>query len=189
VTRPVGLDIARDVLHTERLDLLPLSLEVCEAVLAEDRDRASELLGIDLGEWPREAEWDGAFPGYVMALRGDPSMSPWLGRAIVLRERGLAIGSVNLKGRPTREGRVEIGYGLIDAFHGHGYAREAVTALLAWVFAHPEVREVVAEIEPDNRRSVHLAESLGFVATGAESTQHDAHEIWRLTREAYEQRG
>lgn len=174
-----------EVIRTERLDLRPLTREICQAVLTGDRERASALLGVDLGEWPRESELEGAFPGYVVTLAADPSLASWLGRAIVLRERGLVIGSANLKGRPGPDGRVEIGYGLTDAYQGQGYAREAVTALVAYAFTRPGVLEVSAEIDPSNERSMHLVESLGFQPTGIASVQHEGHLVWLLPIHAW----
>jgi RimJ/RimL family protein N-acetyltransferase len=173
-------------LHTDRLDLVPLTREVCEAIVAGDRAHAGTLLGAELGEWPREEELDSAFPAYVTALRADPTVVAWQGRAIVLRGSGIVIGSANLKGPPTADGRIEVGYGLIDAYQGHGYAREAVEALLTYVFADASVRYATAVIEPENARSVHLAEALGFIATHIASMQHEGHEIWLLPRGDYE---
>src|SRR5690606_32634885 len=102
------------------------------ALLDGDRDRAAAILGADPGEWPGAEELHAAFPAYIEALRADPSIGAWQGRAVVLRSERRVIGSANLKGRPEA-GRVEVGYGLTEGYRGHGYAREAVAALLAWV--------------------------------------------------------
>ncbi len=178
--------MAEGVIRTERLELLPLSIAVCEAVLAGERHQAGVMLGADLGGWPRETELRGAFAGYIAGLQLDPSVAAWQGRAIVLRDERIVIGSANLKGRPTADGRVEVGYGLVDAYQGRGYAREAVAALLDYAYGHPGVRYVTAEIEPTNTRSVHLVETLGFTATGARSRQHAGHEVWVLPRAVFE---
>ena len=44
---------------------------------------------------------------------------------------GRAVGGIGFKGQPDG-GCVEIGYGLAPSARGHGYAAEAVVALLPW---------------------------------------------------------
>ena len=45
------------------------------------------------------------------------------------RADGRAVGGIGFKGEP-QDGRAEIGYGIVESARGHGYAAEAVTALL-----------------------------------------------------------
>jgi RimJ/RimL family protein N-acetyltransferase len=134
-----------------------------------------------MGTWPSGPELDLAFPTYVQRLRRDPSVGPWLGRAIVVRALGVVAGSINLKGPPAA-GRVEIGYGLERPHRGHGYAREAARAVVIWALAHRTVREVVAVIDPTNGASERVAISLGMAATGERSIEHPGSRVWTVTR-------
>ncbi len=180
-----AFDLSAEVLRTPRLDLLPLSLEFCEAVIEGERERAAAILGHPLGGWPEAPELEFAFPTYAHNLRADPSMAAWQGRAIVVRETGQVVGSVNLKGRP-RLGRVEVGYGLLTAYRGHGYAREAARATVARAFRDPATREVIAVIDPANARSILVAESLGMRRTGELFSEHPGSYVWVVGREAWE---
>lgn len=61
---------------------------------------------------------------------------------------------------------IEVGYWFAASARGRGLAAEAVEAVLAaLVDRHPQCR-IVAECRPDNRRSQHLLERVGFRATG-----------------------
>ncbi len=59
---------------------------------------------------------------------------------------------------------VEIGWRLARDAWGHGYATEAARAALAFAFEERGMREVIAIIEPENARSLRVAEKLGMTA-------------------------
>ena len=60
-------------------------------------------------------------------------------------------------------GRTEIGYDLVEAARGHGYATEALRALAAWALARDDVRRLFAVVEQANTASQAVLERAGFV--------------------------
>lgn len=184
-----GFDLADEILRTERLDLVPLSLEFCEAIVEGERGRAARILGYPIGplpgSWPEGDELEYAFPPYVRRLREDPSIAAWQGRAIVLRATGAVLGSVNLKGRPV-SGRAEVGYGLIESARDRGYAREAARRTVERALQDPATREVIAVIDPSNQPSIRVAESIGMRRTGELSRTHPGSYTWVVERAAFE---
>lgn len=62
---------------------------------------------------------------------------------------------------PSFEGVPEAGWAFAPAAWGKGYAREAVSALLAWADARGMARTVCL-IDPANAPSIRLAEALGY---------------------------
>jgi RimJ/RimL family protein N-acetyltransferase len=81
---------------------------------------------------------------------------------------GQAVGGVGFKGQPVG-GCVEIGYGLAPSARGHGYAAEAVAALLAVAADHGLTR-VLADTTVENVASQRTLVRAGFrlVRTDAE---------------------
>jgi RimJ/RimL family protein N-acetyltransferase len=73
---------------------------------------------------------------------------------------GQAVGGIGFKGQPDA-GRVEVGYGLAPSARGHGYAAEALTALLTVAAAHGLSR-VTADTADDNIASQRTLERAGF---------------------------
>jgi ribosomal-protein-alanine N-acetyltransferase len=71
------------------------------------------------------------------------------------------IGGVGFFG-PPRDGRVEIGYGIVESRRRRGYATEAVTAMLDYAFARPGVIEVVATADLDNPASIRVLDKSGL---------------------------
>ena len=62
--------------------------------------------------------------------------------------------------------RAEIGFALARAYWGRGLAREALRALLAFVFEELDLHRLEADADPRNERSLRLLESQGFRREG-----------------------
>jgi RimJ/RimL family protein N-acetyltransferase len=176
------------VIASKRLDLIPLTPAFYRACLQREDARAESLLGLTIPpEWYDE-QW-------VMRLRleqlhDDPSLQPWLMRAISLRERGVMIGHVGFHSAPGPQylnglapGGVEFGYTVFAAFRRHGYAREACAALMDWAHAVHSVDRFVVSIRPDNVASLALAARFGFRQIGSQVDEIDGVEdIYELRR-------
>ena len=91
---------------------------------------------------------------------------PFFAYAVVRRADGLAIGDAGFHGPPDADGEVEIGYALVPAARGAGYAREAVALLIAWAWRQPGVGLIAARVEPGNAASARVLQRLGFQFDG-----------------------
>jgi RimJ/RimL family protein N-acetyltransferase len=72
------------------------------------------------------------------------------------------VGFGGFNGAPADDGEIEIGYSLLPAREGQGYAGEAVAALLAWALADKRVRRIIAYTKADGRASQRLLQRQGF---------------------------
>lgn len=106
---------------------------------------------------------------------------------LVRREDGRAVGGMGFHGAPDEDGRVEIGYDLVESARGHGHATEALRALSAWALARDEVTSVFATTEPDNTASQAVLTRAGFTRVCGEETE-DTTDTGQL-QFAYELRG
>jgi RimJ/RimL family protein N-acetyltransferase len=59
----------------------------------------------------------------------------------------------------------ELGWALIRAHWGHGYATEAASAIREWAHEFRSIEQLVSLISPDNVRSQRVAERLGATPT------------------------
>ncbi|MFB8245535.1 GNAT family N-acetyltransferase [Streptomyces sp. NPDC055952] len=100
----------------------------------------------------------------------------WGMYVLVRRADGRALGAMGFHGVPDGSGRVEVGYDLVGAARGHGYATEALRALSRWALGRPEVRTVVANVERGNTPSQNVLARAGF-AQVAEDPEHLAYEL------------
>jgi RimJ/RimL family protein N-acetyltransferase len=62
---------------------------------------------------------------------------------------------------------IEIGWRLVRTAWGRGYATEAAKPVLRYAFSTLGLREVIADIDPENTASVIVARKLGFRPRGA----------------------
>jgi RimJ/RimL family protein N-acetyltransferase len=69
------------------------------------------------------------------------------------------------------EGYPEAGWAFAANVWGHGFATEAMTAVVEWADAHL-ARDIRCIIDPANTASEHVAKKLGFVPFGVTEYQH-----------------
>jgi RimJ/RimL family protein N-acetyltransferase len=157
------------LVHTERLELAPLSLEAIEALLLGDAARLREHTGATfprpVAPPPYMAE---ALPVVRDRLRDHPDEAPWWNWVIVERGTRRAIGSVAFGGEPDANGSVLIGYAMYPAFEGLGYATEAVRAMIGWAFHQPGVKLVRALAPVWNTPALRVAENVGMRPVAAD---------------------
>jgi RimJ/RimL family protein N-acetyltransferase len=114
-----------------------------------------------------------AVGGFLRATEQHGEQRPFGYYQISRVDDGLAIGGVGFKG-PRRGEGVEVGYGLAPSGRGHGYAAEALKALLT-VAANHGVGTVLADTTDDNVASQRTLASAGFTRVGADDDlQHYA---------------
>jgi RimJ/RimL family protein N-acetyltransferase len=169
-------------IHSERLDLIPMTPAFLRASLARDVQAARRQLPLSL-----PAGWPGD-DADVLALRlkqldDKPSLQPWLLRAMGLRQTGVMVGHIGFHTPPGAAylgpfspGAVEFGFTVFPAFRRQGYAREASLALMRWAQQAHGVTKFVLSIRPDNTASQALAAQLGFVRIGSHVDEVDGPE-------------
>jgi [ribosomal protein S5]-alanine N-acetyltransferase len=149
------------MITTERTRILVAPLAALRALVEGDRVTAGALIDAQLpDDWPGSVEGSAGLSIHLAMLEAFPDQLPWRVRIVIAGPR--AIGSINFKGPPDRNGDVEIGWGLVAAARGCGLATEAARAVIGWAFTAPQVRRVIATIEPDHERSQAVALRLGM---------------------------
>jgi RimJ/RimL family protein N-acetyltransferase len=85
---------------------------------------------------------------------------------IALNSDDTVIGTSTLFHLDENNRRVEIGYALGRLHWGHGYAQEALRALLNFAFAELSLLRIEADVDPRNMASIKTVERLGFRREG-----------------------
>lgn len=88
----------------------------------------------------------------------------WFQFVVILKENQRLIGDVGLHFLETEpeNKQVEIGYTLNPDFRGNGYAYEALTDIIDYLFNSLQKHRIIASIDPINLSSLKLIEKLGF---------------------------
>lgn len=169
-------------IETERLDLIPMSVDFLRASLTCDRPAAERLLDATIPpDWPEELR---VLTRWLSQLETDPAVQPWLARAMVLRgPQRIMIGHLGFHTAPGPDylqvlspGAVELGFCVFPSFQRRGFAREAVVALMAWARKAQPIPAFIVSIVSENTASQALASQLGFVRIGSARDDEDGRE-------------
>ncbi|MER6593167.1 GNAT family protein [Micromonospora purpureochromogenes] len=117
--------------------------------------------------WAEDFPFDGDVIGvtaFLTATAAHGDQRPFGHYRITRTADGKAVGGIGFKGQPD-DGCVEVGYGLAPSARGHGYAAEALVALLNVAAGHGLSR-VVADTTGDNVASQRTLERAGFRPIG-----------------------
>ncbi|MET9958698.1 GNAT family N-acetyltransferase [Streptomyces sp. NPDC006326] len=145
-----------DQLATERLVLVPLDAERARALAAGAPGAADRWAP----GYPDEGDRAGALRYLrVLADGGDPR--PFGAYEIRRRDDGVAIGGAGFHGPADAHGVVTIGYGLVPAARGRGYATEALRALLDHAREHG-ARGVAGDADRENTASQRVMAAAGM---------------------------
>ena len=157
-------------IRTERLDLIPATIEILKSD-REDRRTLAHLLDAAVpASWPPPLLDDEMLGEFIRIASGasDPYFTSWYW---VLDDPAqgerVLIGSGGIASSPTAAGTVLIGYSVLEEFQGRGYATEAVRRLIPAIFSLPGIRQIMATTYPDLAASIRVLEKNGFVHAGA----------------------
>lgn len=141
-------------MDTQRLNLIPLDRETAQAIT--DDNRAGRPWH---EQFPREDDRDGVG---AWLSHGDTVFGNFV---IVERTSGHAVGTIGFFGPPDESGTVMVGYGLVEPVRGHGYATEALRALVGYAARQPAAVRMVADTAKDNVPSQRVLDKAGFTRT------------------------
>lgn len=155
-------------LQTERLVLVPMTVEIVEAVMARNPARVEALTEAKLPEaWPGPDLVSRAFAFDIVAVRQDPERRLWGDRLLITRQGPPRIvGSVVFHGRPDDDGIAEVAYGVEPASQRLGLATEGTRACVEWALQQPGVVSVTATTMPFHQASLRVIQKLGMRRCG-----------------------
>ena len=137
------------MLNTERLRIYPASREQMEALIASEQN----------------AELKKAYTEMLDGCLQHPDQWDWYAVWMIEKTDGTPVGDLCFKGL-REDGVAEIGYGILEANQGQGYATEAVQAACRWAFEHGAVKTLEAETDAGNTASQRVLEKCGFRPNG-----------------------
>jgi len=121
----------------------------------------------------RYQSWDAPYPReeadrFVQEIAGEHPDTPgeWFQFAVALRSTGQLIGDCAAMPHADDPRQCDIGFTLAPEHQGHGYATEAVSLLLTYLFTNRGKHRISAYCDPRNAASVALLERLGMRREG-----------------------
>ncbi len=134
-----------------------------------EADAAAFVAYRSIPEIARFQGWECPYPleralSYIYELEHDPPgvAGDWYQLAIEERASGTLLGDIGFCVRVEDPTQAEIGFTLDRPYHGRGYAQEAVTLLLDFLFLEQGLHRVTANCLAGNLPSAHLLERIGM---------------------------
>ncbi|TVL89110.1 GNAT family N-acetyltransferase [Streptomyces sp. SAJ15] len=163
-----------DDLVTERLVLHPLSVAEAEALVAGEPDGTVRWAP----GYPTEG--DVGAVGRFLAVEADGDGPPHAGvYEIRTREDGVAVGGMGFHGPVAEDGSVTVGYGLVPAAQGKGYATEALRAVLS-AARERGIAKVKGDADHANIASQRVMTGAGMELVGADEKVKYYETTWPL---------
>ncbi len=147
------------------------------ALAAADLAAANRSAAMELTPWLVSAESLSTWRFRAAQVVETPEDLGWITGALQDVVTGAVVGKAGYHAAPSPDGMVEMGYGVDPAFRRRGYARAALSLLLARARAEPSVQTLRATISPDNAASLALIGQFPFVEVGEQWDEEDGLEI------------
>jgi ribosomal-protein-alanine N-acetyltransferase len=151
-------------IQTPRLQLVAAKAALIHLEL-ENRPKLFETLNVaPPADWPPPLNDEASFKYFLDTLERDPAFCGWGYWYVIEKPREL-IGTGGFKGRLDAVGTTEIGYSIVPARQGTGFASEAAAALIEWCRTRG-AKTVVAETLPKLAASIRVMEKNGLAFDG-----------------------
>lgn len=165
-------------IQTERLRLMPMTVEAIDALIVGDRVALEAEVGATFPDpLAPPPETDDVLEFFRdIASR----QTEWTPRFVVLRDPPTVVGSGGAM-PPDPDGRCIVGYGIYPEHEANGYATEATLGLIAAYREHIDVKTIAAAIHPYNLASRRVAEKAGMRVVGEVIDPKDGRlEVWEV---------
>ena len=102
----------------------------------------------------------------------------WFQFAIIKKDDNELIGDIGVHFLDSDDLQVELGCTLNQKYHGKGYAFEALTAIINYLFDELGKHRIIASIDSRNQASIRLIERLGFRKKGLVKENSELNGEW-----------
>lgn len=166
-------------LSTQRLELIAATLEhICAELEAPERLASLLSAQVEPGWPPGEYDRDAQEFFRDRLKEGGSAAIGWYSWYAVRRatpaQPPVLVGAGGYFGPPGETGEVEIGFSVMPAWQGLGYATEIASALVERAFTDVRVNKVIAHTATGNLASRKVLEKCGFRYAGLDANSDDS---------------
>lgn len=137
----------------------------------DDIKSAEQLTGYIIDSEKIEDSLLKAFTIKLENMEKEPGNEKWYSYfAIIVNNK--IIGSIGSKGKPDKDGMIEIGYGIAACYENKGYTTEAVSLFCKYFFSNKLVQAIKACTDLSNIASQRILIKNGFKYSGIEDEEN-----------------
>jgi len=156
-------------IRTERLDLVPATVEILKSDLHDHAALARLLNATVPAVWPPDEMNEEVLAEFIrMATeKTDPLFACWYWvRDAPAPEDRILVGCGGIGSALESPGTVLIGYSVLEEFQGNGYATEAVGGMIPEIFQDRRISRIMATTYPELKASIRVLEKNSFACSG-----------------------
>lgn len=146
-----------EILETERLRVRELTLADMDALFELYSYEGMTDYMEDLYPYEEEYRYQESYIENMYRFFG---YGMWL---VFEKDTGKLVGRAGVEHREELEGELELGYAIGTPWQGQGFATEVCEGILAYTKEKLGFEEICSLVEPENKKSIHLLEKLGFI--------------------------
>ena len=156
-------------IKTDRLSIGVFTAAMMKAALISNKHLESIINYKVPADYPMQ-DYKELFPYKIERFTQYPAENQWEGIIIHTEDRTI-IGDMGFKGGPDENGEMDLGYSILPAYQGKGYATEMAIAMVEWGLKQPGVRKITASCSGENHASARVLEKAGFTKTGIQDNE------------------
>ncbi len=156
-------------IETKRMVLMTMPVDFIDKLIVNDDTAYSDYDIVRTDEWLKN-EFHEIIVKMREGMTEEKEASGFDAWIFIDKADRTIIGDGGFKGEPDSEGRIDIGYGIVESRRGEGYGFEAVSALVEWGFRQKGVKIITADSNLDNTASLNLLEKIGMKRIKSDET-------------------
>ncbi|MBP7175334.1 MAG: GNAT family N-acetyltransferase [Thermoclostridium sp.] len=155
-------------IETDRLIIIPITYSIMRSILNGDNTELDKLGVKTNGRWPLQDTLDilNFLKDSIPKNNVVSGFDVWM---LVKKEGMCVIGDAGFKGQPDENGRVEVGFGLIEEEQRKGFGYEAASALIEWASHQANVKTIAAGCLIGNIGSIRVLKKCGMSETSRDN--------------------
>ena len=169
------------MIENSKITLIPCDLYLTELIVNSNDVELAEVLKINIApNWsPFEKE---LFQYALQKLNEDKNNEGWLAYLPIQENTKTLIGSCGFKGKPDKNGNVEIGYEVAKQFRNLGYATEMVSKLIDLAFSFKQIKIIEANTLAKESASTRILEKTGFKFNKVHKIENEVVWNWKIEK-------
>ncbi len=151
-------------LHTDNLELITFTAAMMQAATST-REELERATGFSVASGYPSETYKEILPYKIQRYRDFPEENEWEG-LIIHKQDQCIIGDMGFRRSTDNPKEIELGYSIVPAYEGHGYATEMAKAIIEWGLALEGIERIIASCDPNNAASARVLEKAGFTSLG-----------------------
>ncbi|MGM0896498.1 MAG: GNAT family N-acetyltransferase [Bacillota bacterium] len=156
-------------IQTDRLMLITFTVEMMQAAISNERELEQATGYQVVDEYPSD-DYKEILPFKIQRYRQYPEENEWEG-LIVHKGDQKIMGDMGFRRSTGNPEELELGYSIVPAYQGHGYATEMALAIMSWGMKQAGIKRIIASCDNDNQASIRVLEKAGLKKLGEQESK------------------